>query len=149
MGNVDSVVACFNDINTNNPDGLVLTYEVSATGPTVFLDLLLIKDDAWRHSGLLSTACYQKPVNRYLYLPFLTEMPRHVLTGFIHGEIIRYIKRCSNLLDFFGMLRLFWTRLSVRGYPGPYLCETFHSAADYSQRVALLAQMGAMSTDRP
>ena len=67
-------------------------------------------------------------------------MPRHVLTGFIHGEIIRYIKRCSNLLDFFGMLRLFWTRLSVRGYPGPYLCETFHSAADYSQRVALLAQ---------
>jgi hypothetical protein len=56
MGSSASAVACFDDINANNPDGLVLTYEISATGPTVFLDLLLFKDDAWRLSGLLSKA---------------------------------------------------------------------------------------------
>ena len=104
------------------------------------LDLLLIKDDAWRHTGLISTACYQKPVNRYLYLPFLTEMPRHVLEGVIRGEIIRYVKRCSAITPFLEMLRLFWTRLSVRGYPAHFLFETFRSAADYTQRVALLAK---------
>ena len=46
----------FDDINTN-PDGLV-TYEISASGPVVFLDLLLLKDVAWSLSGILSTACY-------------------------------------------------------------------------------------------
>ena len=55
----------------------------------------LFKDDAWRHTGILSTACYQKPVNRYLYLPLITEMPRHVLTGFVHAETTRYLKRNS------------------------------------------------------
>lgn len=146
-GSYASVTACFGDINANNPDDLVLTYEISERGPVVFLDLLLIKDDAWRHSGLISTACYQKPVNRYLYLPFLTEMPRHVLEGFIRGEIIRYVKRCSAITPFLEMLRLFWTRLSVRGYPAHFLFETFRSAADYTQRAALLAKPAHSAAD--
>lgn len=146
-GSYASVAACFGDINANNPDDLVLTYEISERGPVVFLDLLLIKDDAWRHTGLISTACYQKPVNRYLYLPFLTEMPRHVLEGFIRGEIIRYVKRCSAITPFLEMLRLFWTRLSVRGYPAHFLFETFRSAADYTQRAALLAKPAHSAAD--
>ena len=67
-------------------------------------------------------------------------MPRHVLVGFIHGEIVRYIKRCSSVLAFFTMLRLFWTRLSVRGYPAAFLRNTFNSAADYVDRAVLLAK---------
>jgi hypothetical protein len=147
MGPVASVVACFDDINANNPDGLVLTYEHSDTGPIVFLDLLLIKDDAWRLSGLLSTACYQKPMNRYLYLPFITEMPRHVLVGFIRGEIIRYIKRCSSVMAFLKMLSLFWERLRGRGYPASFLFQLYNTGANYTERAALLAKPDRTEAD--
>eukprot|EP01043_Picozoa_sp_COSAG02_P007960 COSAG02_NODE_247_length_27137_cov_61.275057_6_plen_62_part_00 len=52
MGSRDAADACFDDINANNPDGLVLTYEISVNGPVVFLDLELFKDDVRGVSSL-------------------------------------------------------------------------------------------------
>jgi hypothetical protein len=88
--------------------------------------------------GLLDTRCFQKATNKYLYLPFTTETPLHILSGFITGEIIRYIKRCSAVDDYVQMLTVFHARLRLRGYPMAFLGPVFGAAPSYDKRDALL-----------
>ena len=79
-------------------------------------------------SQFLNFCCFQKAVNRYLYLPFSTATPRHVLSGFIKGELIRYIKRSSQQIGFFKMKTIFWLRLRARGYSVAFLRLAFAAA---------------------
>jgi hypothetical protein len=74
-----------------------------------------------------------------LYLPFSTATPRHVLSGFIKGELIRYIKRSSQQVDFFTMKTLFWLRLRARGYSVAFLRLAFAAAPSYARRDWLLS----------
>lgn len=104
-----------------------------------FLDVTVSKSGSWESTGLLQFCCFQKAVNRYLYLPYSTATPRHILSGFIKGELIRYIKRCSAASDFFRMKCLFWMRLRARGYPLAFLRAAFLLAPNYAQRDSLLA----------
>jgi hypothetical protein len=73
-----------------------------------------------------------------LYLPFTTETPLHILSGFITGEIIQYIKRCSAVDDYVQMLTVFHARLRLRGYPMAFLGPVFGAAPSYDKRDALL-----------
>jgi hypothetical protein len=83
-GTKEQLLSLFTALNAVDPDHLELTYECSRTS-AVFLDLVTYKGDRWRASGVLDFKVYQKPINRYLYLPFSTETPTHVLLGFIRG----------------------------------------------------------------
>ena len=68
-----------------DPANLAFTWDVDSK-LAVFLDLEVFKGPGWRRSGLLDTRCFQKATNKYLYLPFTTETPLHILSGFITGE---------------------------------------------------------------
>ena len=59
-----------------------------------------------------------------------------------HSQLTAIASRRRNAerVGAYPVLRLFWTRLSVRGYPASFLLDTFRSAPDYSQRAALLAK---------
>jgi hypothetical protein len=94
-----------------------LTFTWKASQQSIdFLDITIFKKN-----GQLSTKIYQKPINKYLYLPYASNHPRHMLTGFIKGEITRYKRYCSNRIDFLTMQHLFITRLINRGYPKRFL----------------------------
>jgi hypothetical protein len=99
------------ELRAIDPVNLQFTFEVSERS-AIFLDSFIFKGDRWQSTGILDYSCYQKAVNRYLYLPFSTETPRHILSGFIRGELIRYLKRSSDELSFVRMQVIFFHRLN-------------------------------------
>ena len=122
-----------------DPAHISLTWEVSLEC-AVFLDVEAFKGEIWRATGILDTTCFQKAVNKYLYLPFSTDTPRHILSGFIMGELIRYAKRSSSQIAFVRMQTLFWERLRLRGYTRDFLLKAFAMAPTYSTvRARLMA----------
>ncbi|XP_074608094.1 uncharacterized protein LOC141860796 [Acropora palmata] len=63
-----------------------LTYEISDS-KIPFLDLLLFKDSA---SHTLQHSTFQKPLNKYLYIPFESFHPTSNKKAFIKGELMRF-----------------------------------------------------------
>jgi hypothetical protein len=146
-GSYQSCLDFFTACNAVMPGVLTLTYEISKSS-VVFLDLVVFRGAGWDTSGLLDTTCYQKPVNRYLYIPFCSEIPLATLRGWVKAEIIRYIKRCSSELDFLDILQLFWHRLRLRGYPAQFIRDAFDTAPAYSKRADLLYRTKPQRTGR-
>ena len=60
---------------------------------------------------------YQKPVNKYHYIPYLSNHQPHVFKNFITQELKRYRLSCTNDSDFKSLVVLFKQRLARRGYP--------------------------------
>ena len=84
----------------------------------VFLDVEVYKGPRWRSTAtLLDTRVYQKPQNRYLYIPFESNHPLSARVGFIYGEGVRFVKLSSDLNAVRDTCRLFVQRLQARGYP--------------------------------
>ena len=54
---------------------------------------------------------------------------------------MRYIKRCSNEVDFLRMRTKFWDRLRARGYPARFLSFAFRRAPRHSDRLSLFSGM--------
>ena len=146
-GTKESCEAFFTACNSLMPGILTLTYEISVSS-VVFLDMIVFRGGNWEQSGMLDTTCYQKPVNRYLYIPFCSELPLATLRGWIKAEITRYLKRCSRETDYLDMLVLFWARLRARGYPESFLCGLFDKAPLFTQREALLYKDKPARNDR-
>jgi hypothetical protein len=71
------------------------------------------------------------------------------LSGFIRGEIIRFIKRCSSAADAARMQCLFWERLRARGYSVSFLRSVFAAAPTYAERSALLMRNALRSAATP
>lgn len=71
---------------------------------------------------------FQKPVNKYLYLPYFSNHPPSTIRGFIKGELIRY-SRTNSLYPYeLAMRSLFYDRLLARGYPKAYLNSIFYDS---------------------
>ncbi len=136
----------FAQINRLHPS-LEVTFEISYF-KAIFLDLRFFKGPGWRETGILDHEVYQKPVNRYLYLPFRSETPRNTLQGMIIGELIRFITHSTSYLAFLRIAKLFWFRLRARGYPHAFLQRAFASAPDYQERARLLVPRTGPSDDR-
>ena len=99
-----------------------ITYECS-TKEINYLDLTI-----FNHNDTIATKIFQKPLNKYAYIPFSSSHPRNTITGFIKGEILRY-KRLSTLQeDFDNITNLFYHRLLARGYPKKFLNRIFLQA---------------------
>jgi hypothetical protein len=79
-----------------------------------FLDITIIND--LKHSNF-KTNTFQKPLNKYSYLPYKSYHTPNMKTGFIKGEAIRHARLCSRKKDFNKMISLFTIRLQRRGYP--------------------------------
>lgn len=85
---------------------------------------------------LLST--YQKPHNKYLYIPAQSHHRTRVFRGFIRAELLRYLVTNTCAADFERVRALFWQRLIDRGYTPGFLQPIF-AAVTHGQRASLLA----------
>lgn len=92
-----------------------------------FLDINLFTTN-----NKIQSKIYQKPINKYLYLPATSYHPPHILKGFIHSEINRYNKYCTTAEDFTYIKSLFITRLMDRGYS----LKTIRSAIGKKRKTA-------------
>lgn len=87
------------------------TVTVSRVG--VFLDLYI----SLLEDGTISTKLYQKPTNKYSYIPVLSSHNPMIFSNFILQEFKRYRLACTHEADFTAVADLFTTRLMARGYP--------------------------------
>ncbi|CAI7764815.1 unnamed protein product [Closterium sp. NIES-54] len=102
-----------------------------------FLDLSVFKGQRFQSSGTLDMKLFQKPMNRYLYLPFKSYHTRATKLGFIRSELQRFLLRSSSRPDFLNSRALFFARLRARGYPEKFLLPIFKSVL-FSDRGGLL-----------
>ena len=125
----------FLDALNNKSDRIKLTHCISDSSIS-FLDLLLFRDAP---SSVLQFSTFQKPLNKYLYIPFELFHPSSNKKAFIKGELIRYARNSSSLKAFSETREKFWKRLRVRGYPFRFLLPLFREIR-YSDRKRWLIQ---------
>jgi hypothetical protein len=95
---------------------------------SVFLDLEIFKSNQQ-----IAFRVYQKPMNRFLYIPWSSAHPIGAKKGFIIGELTRYARNCTFKLDFLRIRSDFKTRLQLRGYPNAFI-ETIFNKVTYENR---------------
>lgn len=99
-----------------------------------FLDVVISKDFIRMGDTVsLMLATHQKPLSRYLYLPFTSHHPRHVYKGLIMGELKRYVITNSYEHAFEIMKDKFFARLARRGYTATYV-QAIAKKVQYAQR---------------
>ena len=52
-----------------------------------FMDLYIFKGNNFFITGKLSIKVYQKPENRYMYIPYKSAHPRHTIKNYVIGEL--------------------------------------------------------------
>ena len=82
----------FLDALNNKHDRIKLTYVISERSIS-FLDLFLYKDQAF---STLQFSTFQKPLNKYLYIPFESFHAASNKRAFIKGELMRYNRNSSS-----------------------------------------------------
>jgi hypothetical protein len=73
----------------------------------------------------VSIKLYQKPSNKYLYIPPTSSHHKHIIKNFIVNELLRYKLYNSSIEDFLHCKELFFQRLQARGYNVHYLQRIF------------------------
>ena len=66
---------------------------------------------------------YSKPISKFLYIHASTNHPRHVLTGVVKGELIRFLRSTNNRENWAKKCSLLFKRLRNRGYSNSILRE--------------------------
>ena len=77
-------------------DRIKLTYCISDSSIS-FLDLFLYRDTS---SNVLQFSTFQKPLNKYLYIPFESFHSSSNKKAFIKGELMRYVRNSSSFNSF-------------------------------------------------
>lgn len=119
-----------------------------------FLDLVIEKrmEDVWccaaNTSGTVGirVRTHQKPLNRYLYIPYTSHHPPGMFASFIRAELLRYVSTNSDECWFKCMVRKLVHRLRQRGYPLPLLQQIVDSIKFTACRQAYL-QKGSTTAD--
>ena len=109
-----------------------------------FLDLFLYRDGS---SSVLQFSTFQKPLNKYLYIPFESFHPSSNKKAFIKGELMRYARNSSSFKSFSETRDRFWKRLRLRGYPFAFLLPLFREIR-YSDRKKWLLQKAKNRSQR-
>ena len=102
-------------------EGIKLTFNHSVSSVD-FLDLTIFK---FEHKIAFRT--FQKPLNIYQYLPPVSCHPPACISGFIKGELVRFVRTNTHLDDRRRLCLLFRSRLLARGYSKSYLDRIFRS----------------------
>ena len=128
---LDDIFAVF----PNQDDSLLFVEKFNEIHPAIQLDAVnhSTKDVVFldqqisinKHGSGLDIKLYQKPSNKYLYLPPSSAHKGHILKNFIRNELIRY--RLYNTLpeDFHRCRSEFFIRLRKRGYSPKLLASAF------------------------
>jgi hypothetical protein len=92
--------------------------------------LEIYKGSRYNEKLVFDIKLYQKPQNKYLYLPPNSFHPKSVFKAFISAEIDRYRLCCNNDSDFDEIKKQFHSRLIARGYKEDYLKSIFDVPRD-------------------
>ena len=65
-----------------------------------FMDLHIFKGEKFYNEGKLSIKVYQKPKNKYMYIPYKSAHPRHTIKNYVIGELKRYVRTNTRELNF-------------------------------------------------
>jgi hypothetical protein len=76
----------------------------------------------------IESTLYEKEQNLYLYIPPTSAHPKGMLSGLIHGNILRIHRLCSNTNDIHRKTLAFYKRLTRRGYHQSILNPIFNRA---------------------
>jgi hypothetical protein len=126
QGTLPELHAFMATLNTLEPS-LKFTLKYSTEG-VEFLDVF-----AFKHNNRLCFRTYQKPMNKYAYIPFDSNHPAHCKKGFVKGELLRYVRTNTRETDYNTMRTRFLSRLRVRGYPTKYL-NNISRTVNYADR---------------
>jgi hypothetical protein len=103
-----------------------------------FLDLLIYKGERFAKDGRFDLRVHQKKMNLYLYIPFLSFHTDAAKKSWIVGELQRYIRNSSSIVDYMNLKSVFYQRLLHRGYPHRFLLPLFNTIT-YHDRVYFLS----------
>ena len=117
-----------------------ITYTISPK-EVVMLDVKLFKGPRFNSNGILDTCVFQKELNRYQYLPWISFHPRHVKLSFIRSELRRYMIRECSKEGWLKLAHLLYYRLRARGYPRTFLVKAY-TGVTFAQRSLLLLNIG-------
>ena len=135
----DLLLEFINTLNTKD-DRIKITFDISDSS-IPFLDLLLFKD---REKNTIQFCTFQKPLNKYLYIPFESFHPASNKRAFIKGELMRYARNSSNFTTFANTREPFWKRLRLRGDPYHFLLPLFRKVK-CSNRIKWLKTANVLS----
>ena len=102
---------------------------------TNFLDIIIYKGPEFADTQIFDLDLYQKPSNKFLFLPHNSEHAPHVFQGWVTGYIQRLRINITNDYHYYIKRIDFWTQLAERGYPAYKLDQYF---SYYPQRHVLL-----------
>ena len=91
----------------------------------VFLFWICFSIEIPTSSNVLQFSTFQKPLNKYLCIPFESFHRSSNKKAFIKGELWRYARNSSSFNSFYDTREKFWKRLRVRGYPFRFLLPLF------------------------
>ena len=117
---------------------------VGSSNSVDFLDITIFKGQQFQDKGLFDVSPFQKPMNKYLYIPLFSHHCANVFKSFIQAEIQRYTRNSTDPLHVILMRRLLRDRLIARGYPPRYLDYVMN--IEYN-RITLLFPNPTMSQD--
>jgi hypothetical protein len=126
----------FTDIFSNLRESIKITSEIS-TIQINFLDLTLYKGQRYLFDHILDIKVFQKPTNKYVYLPHTSYHSENVFK-YITAELRRYKLICNNNSDYMNIKSAFFNRLKDRGYSEIFLDIMMNSDVNF-QRNRLLA----------
>jgi hypothetical protein len=118
----------FRDIfNSMDPNiKLTMSYDFNTID---YLDLIIYKNN-----NKINFKVHQKILNKYLYIPYNSNHPKHIYKGVIKTELIRYIRNSSKICDYIEIKKKFYERLRQRGYPKKLLQNYFNNDIFYRNR---------------
>lgn len=123
-----------------------ITYSCSQV-QVEYMDLVVYKSGpAGASTQTLRVRTHQKPLNRYLYIPWHSYHHPGMFRSFMHAELIRYVITNTSVVWYECMVAKFTHRLRQRGYPAASIAAAV-SRVSYADRSAYLAS--AVCTDSP
>ena len=121
----DSSAKLYVNIYNNMFPSIKLTTEMSSEQINI-LDITIFKGQRFLENNILDIKTFQKPINKYLYIPQSSFHSSSIKKGFISSELRRYRLNCSNHNDFLNIKNLFFQRLLKREYSALFLNKIFN-----------------------
>jgi hypothetical protein len=130
-GSRDALIHFLESLGSTDPN-IKITYDISPTS-AIFLDLTL----DLQPNGSICTTLYQKPMNLYPYIPFISAHRNSIKRSFISAELNRYVLASSEENSYTLLKAKLFTRLRARGYPPSFLRPMFlsHSYGNRNERL--------------
>ncbi len=124
----------FIKVYNSTVDSIKITHSVSQS-EGIFLDLVIYSSDTFPITGKLDVKLFQKPQNKYQYLPPFSFHNKAVYNSYIGAELNRICLNCSDATVYNANKELFRQRLIEREYTAESLCDVFSKPRNRQQLI--------------